>query len=80
MVLQDNESKQFLGCELWRNSCAGKDIRKAPGIKNKRYMIMPPGCHTGDHKTAKVARREYLENPATHQTNESIVELEKASA
>ncbi|PVD50575.1 fatty acid hydroxylase [Terrimonas sp.] len=59
-----------------------KDIRKAPGIKNKLlYMIMPPGwSHTGDHKTAKVARREYLENPATHQTNESIVELEKASA
>ncbi|MCO5238955.1 MAG: sterol desaturase family protein [Chitinophagaceae bacterium] len=40
------------------------DIRKAPGIKNKLlYLIMPPGwSHTGDHKTAKVARQEFLDS------------------
>ena len=39
-----------------------KDIYHAPGLKNKlSYLIMPPGwSHTGVHKTAKVARRQYL--------------------
>jgi sterol desaturase/sphingolipid hydroxylase (fatty acid hydroxylase superfamily) len=36
-----------------------KDIRHAPGLKNKAlYIIMPPGwSHTGDHKTATVVKR-----------------------
>ena len=39
-----------------------RDVKKAPGIKNKiLYIIMPPGwSHTGAHKTAKVIRDEYL--------------------
>lgn len=39
-----------------------RDVRKAPGIKNKLwYIIMPPGwSHTGDHKTADVVRRDFL--------------------
>ena len=41
----------------------GRDIAKAPGIKNKLlYIIMPPGwSHTGDHKTATEVKRAYLE-------------------
>ncbi len=41
-----------------------KDIWQAPGLGNKfYYLIMPPGwSHTGDHKTAKVVRDEYLKN------------------
>jgi hypothetical protein len=37
-----------------------KDIAKAPGLKNKiLYMIMPPGwSHTGDHKTAKLIKKQ----------------------
>lgn len=40
-----------------------RDIKNAPGIKNKfLYLIMPPGwSHTGEHKTAKVIRKEYLQ-------------------
>lgn len=40
------------------------DIKNAPGIKNKLlYIIMAPGwSHTGDHKTAKVVRAEFLKN------------------
>lgn len=40
-----------------------KDVRKAPGIKNKvLYVVMPPGWnHTGDHKTAKVVKQAFLE-------------------
>ncbi len=40
----------------------GRDIVKAPGIKNKlAYIFMPPGwSHTGEHKTSKIVRSEYL--------------------
>lgn len=40
-----------------------KDVRKAPGIKNKLlYIVMPPGwSHTGDHKTAKVVKQAFLD-------------------
>ncbi|MEX0315722.1 MAG: sterol desaturase family protein, partial [Allomuricauda sp.] len=43
-----------------------KDVAKAPGLLNKlNYLVMPPGwSHTGEHKTAKVVRTEYLENQA----------------
>jgi len=39
-----------------------KDIIHAPGLKNKiLYIFMPPGwSHTGNHKTASVARREFI--------------------
>lgn len=39
-----------------------KDVFAAPGMKNKfLYLFMPPGwSHTGEHKTAKIARTEYL--------------------
>lgn len=39
------------------------DIKNAPGIKNKfLYLIMPPGwSHTGDHKTAKAAKKKLME-------------------
>jgi hypothetical protein len=56
-----------------------KDIRKAPGIKNKLlYFIMPPGwSHTGDHKTANVVKAAYrheeeekLRQQAARQTQE----------
>lgn len=39
-----------------------KDVVAAPGIVNKfLYLVMPPGwSHTGDHKTAAIARQQYL--------------------
>jgi len=42
----------------------GRDVAKAPGIKNKLlYIIMPPGwSHTGEHKTGSMVRRAYLES------------------
>ena len=41
-----------------------KDVIKAPGIQNKiLYIFMAPGwSHTGDHKTARMVRQEYLKN------------------
>lgn len=41
-----------------------KDVIHAPGIKNKiLYLFMPPGwSHTGDHKTARIVRKQFLES------------------
>ena len=43
-----------------------KDVKKAPGLKNKlAYIFMPPGwSHTGKHATAKSAKTEFLKNSA----------------
>ncbi len=45
----------------------GKDVISAPGIKNKlSYIIMPPGwSHTGEHKTSKIVRSQYLTSRST---------------
>jgi sterol desaturase/sphingolipid hydroxylase (fatty acid hydroxylase superfamily) len=46
-----------------------KDMRHAPGIRNKlAYLFMPPGwSHSGNHKTARVVRDAYLkEKSATY--------------
>lgn len=39
-----------------------KDVRKAPGIKNKLfYIVMPPGWnHEGNHRTATRIRKDFL--------------------
>ncbi len=39
-----------------------KDVFAAPGLKNKfLYLFIPPGwSHTGEHKTAKITRLNYL--------------------
>ena len=40
-----------------------RDVRKAPGVKNKiLYLVMPPGWnHSGEHKTAHKIRTAYFE-------------------
>ncbi|HEV2353000.1 MAG TPA: sterol desaturase family protein [Puia sp.] len=42
--------------------CLARDVAGAPGLLNKvLYIFMPPGwSHTGDHKTARVVRRQGL--------------------
>jgi len=46
-----------------------KDVWNAPGIKNKLlYIVMPPGwSHTGEHKTAKQVRDEFLKEISNEQ-------------
>lgn len=52
MSFWDVQFGDFKG--LWR------DVRQAPGLKNKlAYLFMPPGwSHTGDHQTAAVKKQE----------------------
>src|SRR3546814_9372113 len=60
-----------------------RDVYKAPGLKNKfLYLIMPPGWnHTGHHKTAKIVRKEYLEqHPAEPLHPSSLAASEPGTA
>jgi len=52
-------TRNFLDVYFGEFYCLWKDIRHAPGLKNKfLYIIMPPGwSHTGDHKTATAVKR-----------------------
>lgn len=51
----------FLDVYFGEIVCLWKDVRKAPGIKNKfLYIVMPPGWnHTGNHSTAKVVKDNF---------------------
>lgn len=63
-ITREVDSGNFFDVYFGEIVALAKDIAKAPGIKNKFYYIfMPPGwSHTGDHKTSKIVRTEYLEN------------------
>jgi sterol desaturase/sphingolipid hydroxylase (fatty acid hydroxylase superfamily) len=51
--------------------CLGKDIAAAPNLKSKLlYIIMPPGwSHTGDHKTARIARESFISSEMSEEGN-----------
>jgi len=53
----------FLDAYFGEIVALGKDVAKAPGLKNKfLYIFMPPGwSHTGDHKMSSVVRKKYFE-------------------
>jgi sterol desaturase/sphingolipid hydroxylase (fatty acid hydroxylase superfamily) len=55
----------------------GKDVAKAPGLKNKiLYIFMPPGwSHTGDHKMSSVVRKAYFEEEEKKKKGETSKEL-----
>lgn len=51
-----------------------RDVVEAPTLKDKiRYLIMPPGwSHTGEHKTSKVTRGEFLKKNPEYDANLKI--------
>jgi hypothetical protein len=61
-ITREMNPNNFLDAYFGEITSLWKDIRKAPGIKNKLlYVIMPPGWnHSGRHRTARVIRDEYL--------------------
>jgi sterol desaturase/sphingolipid hydroxylase (fatty acid hydroxylase superfamily) len=54
--------QNFLDVYFGEFAALAKDIARAPGITNKcLYVFMPPGwSHTGEHKTAKRVRDEFI--------------------
>ncbi|MBS1915188.1 MAG: sterol desaturase family protein [Bacteroidetes bacterium] len=63
-ITREMNPSSFLDAYFGEIAALAKDVKRAPGIKNKfLYLVMPPGwSHTGNHKTAKVVRDEYLKN------------------
>lgn len=61
-ITREMNANSFLDVYFGEIIVLWKDVRKAPGIKNKfLYIIMPPGWnHTGDHKTARLVRNNFL--------------------
>src|SRR5256714_5599922 len=61
-ITREMKPNSFIDAYFGEIRCLIKDVRKAPGIKNKLlYIIMPPGWnHKGEHKTASRIRGEYL--------------------
>ncbi len=57
------DSGNFMDVYFGEFVILAKDVWNAPGLKNKfLYIVMPPGwSHTGDHKTARVVREEYMQ-------------------
>lgn len=70
-ITREMNPHNFLDVYFGEIVALAKDVIKAPGIKNKLlYIVMPPGwSHNGNHKTARIAREEYLKQ----QTNNPIV-------
>ena len=61
-ITRNVDSGNFLDVYFGEFVALGKDVWKAPGIKNKlAYMFMPPEWnHTGEHKTSKIVRGNYF--------------------
>ncbi|MGB5385392.1 MAG: sterol desaturase family protein [Eudoraea sp.] len=61
-ITRKMDSGNFLDVYFGEIVALFKDVYKAPGLKNKLlYVIMPPGWdHSGEHKTAKIVRDNYL--------------------
>jgi sterol desaturase/sphingolipid hydroxylase (fatty acid hydroxylase superfamily) len=61
-ITRKMNSHNFLDVYFGEIVALWKDIEKAPGWRNKMlYLVKPPGwSHTGDHKTAKMIRDEFL--------------------
>nr|WP_223129437.1 sterol desaturase family protein [Sinomicrobium weinanense] len=62
-ITRQMESGNFFDVYFGEITALLKDVYKAPGLKNKLYyLFMPPGwSHTGDHKTARIVRKTYLQ-------------------
>lgn len=65
-ITRPMKKDSFLDAYFGELYCLAKDVYYAPGLKNKfLYLFMPPGwSHTGEHKTAAVVRKKFLEKQA----------------
>ncbi len=75
-ITREMKPNHFLDAYFGEIGALIKDVKNAPGIKNKLlYLVMPPGwSHTGDHKTASAMKAAYVTsqqegNPETDSTS-----------
>jgi hypothetical protein len=74
-ITRPMKAHSFLDAYFGEIVALGKDVAKAPGIKNKLlYIVMPPGWdHTGNHKMASVVRRKYFEEEKSGKNQPEII-------
>lgn len=62
-ITRDMDSASFMDVYFGEIIALVKDVAKAPGFMNKiKYIFMPPGWHhSGEHRTAKIVRNNYLD-------------------
>ncbi|MCR9264209.1 MAG: sterol desaturase family protein [Flavobacteriaceae bacterium] len=62
-ITREMDSGSFFDVYFGEFKALYKDVINAPGLKNKiLYLFMPPGwSHTGEHQTAKLVRKKYLD-------------------
>ncbi len=63
-ITRDLDSGNFLDVYFGEIVALAKDMKAAPGFINKlKYLFMPPGWHhTGNNKTAKIVREEFIKS------------------
>jgi sterol desaturase/sphingolipid hydroxylase (fatty acid hydroxylase superfamily) len=63
-ITRKMKKNSFLDAYFGEIVVLARDVKNAPGIKNKfLYLVMPPGwSHTGEDKTAAKVRKEYMES------------------
>jgi sterol desaturase/sphingolipid hydroxylase (fatty acid hydroxylase superfamily) len=61
-ITRNMNPHNFLDVYFGEITALARDVKNAPGLKNKfLYIIMPPGwSHSGEHKTANAMRKEFL--------------------
>jgi sterol desaturase/sphingolipid hydroxylase (fatty acid hydroxylase superfamily) len=61
-ITRKMNSGSFLDVYFGEIIALAKDVANAPGLMNKlKYIVMPPGWHhSGEHRTAKIVRGNYL--------------------
>jgi len=61
-ITRKMDSASFLDVYFGEIIALVKDVARAPGLLNKlKYLFMPPGWHhKGEHRTAKIVRKNYL--------------------
>lgn len=63
-ITREMKKNSFLDAYFGEIRALIRDVKNAPGLKNKiLYIFMPPGWnHTGDHKTSEKVREEYFQS------------------
>ena len=63
-ITRKMKPNSFIDSYFGEFAALARDVHKAPGIKNKiLYIFMSPGwSHSGDYKTAKKVRKEYMQS------------------
>ncbi|HZX59202.1 MAG TPA: sterol desaturase family protein [Mucilaginibacter sp.] len=81
-ITRPMKKNSFLDAYFGELVALGRDIAKAPGIKNKfLYIIMPPGwSHTGEHKMTHLIRKKYLEEQTAVQGQHKESDLVQSEA